>query len=93
MPTPNEIRDYLVVLIKIFEKTPSGQSVIFNDDRIEKQTQWSSRKVKAVREICFSSGWLRFQNGGSGDYALTPDGIESARKARRGQNLSILNPS
>ena len=81
LPTHQEIRDYLTVLLKIWEKTPAGQTAVFNDSRISGHIPWDAKKVRAVREHCSASGWVS-QTAGAADYTLTPAGLESARKAR-----------
>ena len=89
--TQVEIHDYMVLLLKIWEKTPADQAAVFNDDRVSQNAQWTPKKVRAAREHCSLKGWLRYQFEGSQDYTLTPSGLEMARGARRRQNLSPLS--
>jgi len=92
LPTRQEIRDYLAVLLKIWEKTPSGQTAVFNDGRISGHIPWDAKKVRAVREHCSAAGWVSQASGGAADYTLTPAGLESARGARHRQSPSGTEP-
>ena len=78
----------MVVLLRIWEKTPAQQSAVFNDERISENTKWEPRQVRLIREHCSSIGWLRYSYEGSKDYTLTPAGLELARGIRRKQSLS-----
>lgn len=91
--TQAEIQDYMVALLKIWERTPADQAAVFNDKRITETAQWSAAKVRAAREHCSSKGWLRYQFEGSQDYTLTPEGLGMARGARRNQSFSSPRPS
>ena len=92
-PTQNEILDYIVVLLKIWEKTPADQPAVFNDNRICENIQWDVKRVRVIREHCFTLGWVRYQYEGAKDYTLTPAGLDSARGARRKQMLSSPKPA
>ena len=87
-PTQDEMHDYMVALLKIWERTPSQESAVFNDERVSANTQWGTGKVRAVREECSGLGWISYSYEGSKDYTLTPAGLELARGARRKQLLA-----
>lgn len=87
-PTQAETHDYMVALLKIWERTPSQQSALFNDERVSANTQWESGKIRRIREHCFGLGWINYPYEGSKDYTLTPAGLELARGARRKQLLA-----
>ena len=87
-PTQAELHEYMVALFKIWERTPSQQSAVFNDERITAATQWDSGRVRQIREQCSGFGWISYSYEGSKDYTLTPAGIELARGARRKQLLA-----
>ncbi len=91
-PTQSEINDYMVMLLKIWEKTPADQSAVFNDNRICENTQWDAKKVRAIREHCSTLGLVRYQFEGAKDYTLTPAGLDSARGSRRTQILASPKP-
>jgi hypothetical protein len=88
-PSPVETRDFMVNLLKSWERTPANQSAAFNDNRITEQMQWDAKKVRLVREHCVGQGWIQYQFEGAKDYTLTPTGLASAREARRKVSLSL----
>lgn len=84
-----ETRDFMVNLLKSWERTPANQPASFNDNRIAEQIQWDAKRVRVVREHCVGLGWLQYQFEGAKDYILTPAGLVSAREARRKVSLSL----
>ena len=92
-PTQAELHDYMVVLLKIWERTPAQQSATFTDERVTAQTQWDSGSVRRIREQCSGLGWINYSYEGSKDYTLTPAGLDLARGARRKQVLSVPDAS
>jgi hypothetical protein len=82
-PSNHEIHDFITQLLKIWERTPSTEPAVFNDERLAAQMVWDVQRLKAVRQHCSTLGWIRYQFEGSKDYTLTEVGINSGREARR----------
>ncbi len=81
-PSNIEVQDYIAQLLKIWERTPSTESAVLNDERVAAQMLWDVQRVEAVRRHCSTLGWIRYQYEGSKDYILTPVGISSGRAAK-----------
>jgi len=87
-PTQAEMNDYMMILLKIWERTPAKESAVFNDERVLAHTQWGSGRVREIRERCSVLGWINYSYEGAKDYTLTAAGLDLARGARRKQVLS-----
>ena len=83
VPSQAEIRDYITQLLKIWERTPTTESVSFTDERVAAQMVWDAKRVESVRRHCSTLGWIKHPFEGSNDYVLTAEGISSGRAAKR----------
>jgi hypothetical protein len=88
-PSTIETRDYMVALLKLWERTPADQPAVFNDGRISEQIKWDAKKVRLLSDHCVRLGWIQYQYEGAKDYTLTQAGLSSARDSRRKVALNL----
>jgi len=88
-PTPIDTRDYMVALLKLWERTPANQPAVFNDVRLAELIQSDAKKVRVLSDHCVRLGWIQYQYEGAKDYTLTPAGLTSARDSRRKVALNL----
>ena len=88
VPSNMETQNYMVALLKLWERTPADQPAVFNEKRIFDQTQWDAKKVSSLNEHFVRMGWIQYPYEGAKDYTLTQAGLSFARDTRRKTILS-----
>jgi hypothetical protein len=82
-PSSVELKNYMLTLLKIWEKTPASQPAVFNNSRISENSEIDAKRVQVISEYCHTAGWIQFPYDGAKDFTLTAAGLTSARESRR----------